>query len=160
PDKGRRGSAWRTLTDSLADPEFARTITRIEDACALLDDPAARAPAPAKTREEPCGPAPERPASSPARTLSLAPPPVALFQHGARRRRPRTRPGTGAPSPPAQPDLFAPPPPSPDPPAGDSSSDDTDPRVAGRAAHRVLELWPLSAWGKPTTPAAVLRKLV
>jgi ATP-dependent helicase/nuclease subunit A len=40
-----------------------------------------------------------------------------------------------------------------------SAEADADPRLAGIAAHRVLELWPLERWGEPPDPAELARIL-
>jgi ATP-dependent helicase/nuclease subunit A len=96
------------------------------------------------------------------RTLSIATTPLALFQDCPRRFRLRHLLGLEEPAKTGQLDLFGAPPPAFD--LQDDSSEhfdpDADPRVIGRAAHRVLELWPRSGWGKPTVPSAVVPRLV
>jgi len=154
----RAGSAWAAISTCMSDPTIANRITRRDDARSLLAEaPRAEPPAPAPTTE----PAPARPATSPARTLAIATTPLSVFRSCPRRFRLRHLLSLDEPVSSGQLDLFA---------EGaypgdgaDDRGDDTetaDPRVLGRAAHRVLERWPREAWGAGTSARDVTRRLV
>jgi ATP-dependent helicase/nuclease subunit A len=157
--KPRAGSAFWTLQEGLADPGFAATLTELDDAAALLEAAelhGAAAPARAATHDLPAPP--RLPDHAPARTIALATTPLGLFRGCARRFRFRYLLGLDEPVASGQLALFAegepecPPPP-------DDVDETTDPRALGRAAHRVLERWPLELWGKEPAIADIEKLL-
>ena len=180
PGEGKRGSAWRTLAAGLADGLLALHVTRFEEARALLEEPA-RAPSTASALPPVPGRAAARGAQAPAsrdaaaaeapraavdperrpvRTLPIATTPLGIFRGCARRFRFRHLLGLDEPVSSGQLDLFGDPAPANEPVARrGEGEDEADPRDLGRAAHRVLETWPLERWGEATTPAEIAARL-
>ncbi|WP_437930734.1 UvrD-helicase domain-containing protein [Sorangium sp. So ce291] len=179
----RSGSAWLTLTanagpgpasaaadadprpTSAADAEapapLARTISATLEARSLLAE--ARPPAPGTDAYARAAPVPRpAPAAEPARaqTVRIATASLATFQGCARRFRLRHLLGITEPAGEGQLGLFdvEGPPELP----GEERvelEDGADPRLPGRAAHRVLQRWPHARWGEPTEAADVIARL-
>jgi ATP-dependent helicase/nuclease subunit A len=165
----RSGSTFAALTAAIGDAGLSASITRTEEACALLEQAEAarseRAGAPPPSVDQPAtsenaAPAPPaRPATSPSRTLTVATTPLMVFGTCARRFQLRNLLTLDEPVSSGQLDLFGT-----DAFPGEAdderpSAEDADPRALGRAAHRVLEQWPSAAWGTPVDPSAVVARL-
>jgi len=102
------------------------------------------------------------PREPPARSLALATTPLMVFRDCPRRFRLRHLLALDEPVFSGQLDLFGEdrlPIEGEDERVTGAAADETDPRVIGRAAHRVLEQWPRSGWGAATAPAAVRARL-
>lgn len=148
----RKNNAARTLTALLDDPAAATLITRRDDAKQAL------AEAETLAHRAPLDPSP--PIEVPLlhaepRTLSVATTPLSLFEGCARRYRFRQLLGLDEPIGSGQLDLFAEVTPS-----DERTEGDLDPRVVGRAAHRVLERWPEARWGEPADLTELVSRLV
>jgi ATP-dependent helicase/nuclease subunit A len=160
----RTGSAFQALTAGAFSSELAERITSLEPAAALLARarvspiPLRKASAPAPEQRPPA-----RPSRSPSRLLSIGATALALFHDCPRRFRMRHLLGIEEPAWVGQLDLFAAaeaPLPIDDLPPPIEADEGADPRARGRAAHRVIQRWPLSRWGAPTDPREVMAKLI
>jgi ATP-dependent helicase/nuclease subunit A len=159
PPPARPGSLHATIEDLGA--TLAPLVQRTIDAASLLESAA-----PTQVADAPVAPpaaAPKLPTASPIARVRLATTPLGTFRQCPRRFRLRHLLGFDEPVAQSQLDLFELPDdarPEPDDPwasaheeAGATAPLDGDPRVLGRAAHRVLETWPRARWGDiaPTT---------
>ncbi len=152
--KPRAGSAWRALASALDQGalEGLATTARARD---LLAAAASVPPRPADVASE-RPKAPRLPTVAPARTVSIATTPLAVFGGCARRFRLRYLLGLEEPVEAGEIEV-----------ADDGAIEidvtpdqsDGDPRALGRAAHRVLERWPLHAFGDAVDPREVERRL-
>jgi ATP-dependent helicase/nuclease subunit A len=106
----------------------------------------------------------ERPPAAKARVgrttrLPIATTPLGVFRGCARRFELRFLLGLEEPLETGQLDLFEASPARSDERPERAADAEGDPRVLGRAAHRILELWPREAWGREVDPAGVARAL-
>jgi ATP-dependent helicase/nuclease subunit A len=157
----RPGSAFQTLTAGIEDGELTARITTFLKAASLLES-ARAAPSHAATVPLPDLRPPARPARSPSRHLSLGTGALALFHDCPRRFRLRHLLGIEEPPWVGQLDLFgatAAPEPAEDLPPSVETDEGAEPRARGRAAHRVIQRWPLARWGTPTDAREVMVKL-
>jgi ATP-dependent helicase/nuclease subunit A len=158
----RTGSAFQSLTAGVLSLELADQITTPERAAELL----ARArPSPLRPTSVPLQDLrpPARPPRSPSRLLSIGTTALALFHDCPRRFRMRHLLGIEEPAWGGQLDLFAAaeaPEPTDDLPLPIDADEGAEPRARGRAAHRVIQRWPLPCWGAPTDAREVMAKLV
>lgn len=174
----RGGSAHATLAAALSDPHLPSLLGGDVAATELLEraevlagsTPGASAHLTSTEAGRPTEPghderpadadprAPSRPERSAVRHLSIATTPLSVFRGCPRRFRLRHLLGLDEPVASGQLDLFAPA-------GGDDETDaravddSVDPIQHGRAAHRVLERWPVSAWGEPAERAEIERRL-
>jgi ATP-dependent helicase/nuclease subunit A len=162
-DPPRAGSAWATLHGGLEDASLAPLVTRRGSAAALLGAAEAARATPTRRGDAAVeAGAPERPRQPPARTLALATTPLMVFRDCPRRFRLRHLLALDEPVFSGQLDLFGE---DKLPIEGEeeritgTAAEEIDPRVLGRAAHRVLEQWPRAGWGETTVPEAVRARL-
>ncbi|HLM72953.1 MAG TPA: PD-(D/E)XK nuclease family protein, partial [Polyangiaceae bacterium] len=162
PAAPRTGSAWKTLSAHLDDPDFASTLPHREDARALLAEASRAVAAAAEAAPKPqppplpTGAAYYMPVRSPARTIALAVTPLSVFSECPRRFRLRHLLGLEEPVATGQLDLFG----AELAPELPEAFDDEPGLAAPRSpAHRVLERWPLARFGAPTNPLEVASRL-
>jgi len=136
----REHTLARSLHQLFAEPGAPRAGVRELSAHALLGATAVRS----VDRDEPSAEPPRRAATVPCRTATVAATALADFATCRRRFRlvhlERLE----------EPALFGP----------SERSADEDPRALGRAAHRVLERWPLADFGNTIEPARVVQALI
>ncbi len=167
PKSGSLHATLGTLGEALL-PLVARTL----DAATLLET----ASGPDRSVTQPANDgiaAPQKVATATIATIGLATTPLGTFRECARRFRLRHLLGFDEPVASSQLDLFELPgdDPAPDPLEGGAALDaeeggegttarGPDPRALGRAAHRVLETWPLARWGTAADTARLAQRLV
>jgi ATP-dependent helicase/nuclease subunit A len=148
----KANNAARTLQGLLEDPLTQALFARVDDAGLALREAEALASQPSRD----ASPGPELPDQrAEPKTLTIATTPLSLFEGCARRYRFRQLLGLDEPLGSGQLDLFAEATPS-----DERAEGEVDPRIVGRAAHRVLERWPAERWGEEVEPAELAAMLV
>lgn len=148
----KANNAARTLQGLLDDPLTLPLFARIDDAGRALVEGEALASQPVRG----ASPAPElRDVRAEPKTITIATTPLSLFEGCARRYRFRQLLGLDEPIGSGQLDLFAE-----ETPSDERTEGEADPRIVGRAAHRVLERWPTERWGEPASLSELVASLV
>ena len=156
PGNPRPGSALRTLVEGLGQSEL-KALVRVEDACALLDEPAN--PVLGPKVEAPTAPLPApRPSHSPSGAVTVPVGALAVYSGCPRRFQLRYVLGLDEPPAKGQANLFevanvVHPIDGPPPLSADGHIDVVRRRFA---AHRLLQRWPRADWGAPTDAQAVV----
>ncbi len=158
-DGARQGSALETLLAGREGGVFSG-LGEV-DASGLLREAIEGASGSPSEAAEPTRAPPPKPSTPRVDRLPIATTPLGVFRGCARRFRLRFLLGLDEPVASGQLDLFESQPLRADErPERPPSDDGPDPRVLGRAAHRVLELWPRDAWGRDADPSVIEDALV